>query len=714
MFNTCILIIKDEVDEAIQRPRKRQRLDIQSNGKLAEFHDLPSTRFGPDRGPRVEQVPGHLYNLTSAPKPPLFVTLPPISGKRLTITTDPISALYTAAGACMQDLISRELIYPHLKVIDHFTTQRSSKSKPNVTGTCERAITRGAILACLADACQSDGIFASDGIKSFLSRPTQELIPTGQSNSRDAKSLQSERREELLLPLKVCLQEHLSENPGIVNKAAQLGNIVDAHLTALHNGGVVDYHDDFLDLTAGDSNHKSRMYTNTSNSHFDVSSLLSNIQSPRLTILAVILREALNRARGLPFVDEISHRILLGQHPSQSSSKSYPPCQTNPIRQFSEYALLVKKHLPSNCLTTSVGLSNLLSWMGTGQGSMTKPFLNSIARPSGFFSSNIDEIIEIFHVADSNNIMLSLQSRPTYIHLKRISGYIPCFDQEIWGQPNNLLNLHPTIRSKARSALGSSKRYLTVEEKLSPYWTESVQSEWVGFLGGMVGCEPDVWTGERPTWLSTLDFVHNLSIPLFGRGLTLLQTANNLVFADIVAMPSVVDVAFWIAKHRTLGAYRGLQMLGFSNMSSTQSVLYAFRAVYDHLNENLTADDKKILGFSPLFLEHTLCKVARWSSRLSTASKTSVLLPNISELSSLAESLAIPWVPGNNGINYMAFPFPLTITTEKLTSIVKELVSHIILHVVYILMKLCCGLDAQHSPIDSTSSSLQPKVLLLE
>lgn len=265
--------------------------------------------------------------------------------------------------------------------------------------------------------------------------------------------------------------------------------------------------------------------------------------------------------------------------------------------------------------------------------------------------------------------------RPNLAAVYRLPGFIPCYDQCIWGQPNNLLNLHPTIvHSKSSSLTSNAARKMTIEQKFGPYWDSSVQDNWVEFLGDFLDVDPSTSSAKKPTWLYTMLFFNHLSIPLFGKGLTLLQTVNNLVFANIVAMPTEIDVAIWIYHNQSLGAYAGLQLLGFSNMNLATSVIYAFKAVYDHLNAFLTPDDKEILGFNPIFLEHTLCKVACWTTCLRVKTKNTSAIPTLENLAKMAHTTAPPWKAGNNTIDQMAMPFPPTLEGDFLTSIIHDLV----------------------------------------
>ena len=101
----------------------------------------------------------------------------------------------------------------------------------------------------------------------------------------------------------------------------------------------------------------------------------------------------------------------------------------------------------------------------------------------------------------------------------------------------------------------------------------------------------------------------------FLQGLTLLQLVNNLVFLDILVMPEPVDITDQIYDNFSLGAYHGLASLGFV-LSDCGSVHCAFMCVYEHLNPYMTHENKELLGFSPILVEHILCKVECWNSCL--------------------------------------------------------------------------------------------------
>ncbi|THV01822.1 hypothetical protein K435DRAFT_595095, partial [Dendrothele bispora CBS 962.96] len=106
----------------------------------------------------------------------------------------------------------------------------------------------------------------------------------------------------------------------------------------------------------------------------------------------------------------------------------------------------------------------------------------------------------------------------------------------------------------------------------------------------------------------------NTNVVGFRSGLTRMQFANSLVLLNLCDMPTSDDMADIIWSNRGMGAFEGLQRLGFDVKPGceTEQVRQAFRAVYNFLDYHLSVKDKEDLGFSPIFVEHLLCKVTRW------------------------------------------------------------------------------------------------------
>ena len=123
--------------------------------------------------------------------------------------------------------------------------------------------------------------------------------------------------------------------------------------------------------------------------------------------------------------------------------------------------------------------------------------------------------------------------------------------------------------------------------------------------------------GKVLAWRDVQSLLDNLNISGSGSGLTPFQLTNHLVALKIVDPPTAVDISDWIYKHPKLGAFCALKDLGFSvSKKNLMSVQGAFTCIYCFLEEHLTEQDKSLLFFSPIFVEHVLCMIPRWKARL--------------------------------------------------------------------------------------------------
>jgi len=537
-----------------------------------------------------------------------------------------------------------------------FSTSRRSVDEAKII---DRSIVRGAILQCIAEAYGTDAVFALLSLEAFLATPT--LVFTDHLRKDDKFSKQVlKATQKTLTPLFDWIKTRVKGNAQLAIDACQLGQEVQHRLLELHHGRPLSS-DELLNLNKvneGDIAEKvaskkkprpqaqkpKRAFSNVS-----LGVLLPNSTSPKFGILGFILREALNERRRLGAGHDILRRVLEGRHASQNSKREYNQDQTDPVRQHSRTALLVQKHLPGYKLTAPEGLSNLLSWMGTGQGNGTKTFLDMVSALGGFFQKDLNGMLALFQPVHKDNMVDISVHGPAFGGDKR--GKVPIYDDKIWGQPSNFLNIMPTNAACVTCML---------EEKFGPYFAGEVQTTWVTWLGDLVNKDPATHKGDLNSWSSAMDMMNSLSLLGFKTGLTVFQLVNSLVFLGLAKMPSPVEVADWIFDHGKLGAYRGLQQLGFS-CPDLGSVWSAYMIVYNHLDQFLTEDDKKILGFSPIFVEHLLCKVVQWESRLVEG--------KVSSLDKMAASIDLPhehWISGENKTNQAAFPFPFSSDPKEL------------------------------------------------
>jgi len=617
-------------------------------------------------------IPGDLYRLRTTTKAGSQIKLPQIKDSLLKPDAD---ALYAASEYCLQELFSKELIIPKLRSIDCSLSGLGGKIS-NFTDPLvyQRCITRGAILWSIAKACGTNGIFASSEIDSFLRSPGI-LFAEPLHNHRKFVPEVLKKKEAILAPLIEWIKSYLNEHPEVSRVAQTLGCYADHQMSELHagrplplvfsgdedseNGSSNPDNSDFhqVENQAASNRGQKHQYQPcpTNSISLDLDSLIPQDVRKDFSLgaPAIIIREALNRHRDLPFGDEYTQRILNGLHPVTSSATKHNPDHTNPIRELMHGAILLKEHLPAFKMTTREGISNLLSWLGTGQGYVTRNFLQTLTR-SHFFTSSLQEMIETFQVAINTNASLIA----SYIHHRgkpqEIPGFIFCDDQCIWGQPNHYLSVSPTRRKGNRD--GHSEKF-TLQEKFEPYWSDSVQDAWAKLLGNMLNQDPATYAGKRPKWSMASPFLEEINVLTFRSGLTRLQLANYLVTLEIMDPPEPDEVARWIFKNQSLGAFAGLGKMGFflprDDIDATRA---AFAYVFHHLNQNLTEEDKEILCFGPIFIEHLLCKIGRWMTRFG---EYPAVANKFKELISEALEENSAWVPGANLHSPKAFPFPL-------------------------------------------------------
>lgn len=103
------------------------------------------------------------------------------------------------------------------------------------------------------------------------------------------------------------------------------------------------------------------------------------------------------------------------------------------------------------------------------------------------------------------------------------------------------------------------------------------------------------------------------SVPLFfGIGpLIALLICGDLVMAGLIRMPSKQEMGFLIADVGK-GAKAGLEKLGLIGPSASKTdICNAFVAVCDYLEEHFTTDEKNLIGYNVVMVEHGLCKYSR-------------------------------------------------------------------------------------------------------
>ena len=615
----------------------------------------------------LDMLPGDLYGLKPSEKPSSCISLrqrrylTAYDQSWRTTEENRLTLLYKRSSLLLQEIWSYELVIPHLTVLDQNLNDSKRRRSTDLEDIRNRALTRGAILDSIARCLGTDAIFASERVLDFLINPALVYGERLRQDKDFARSVLKDP-EATLEPLVTWLRECLSENSDVVQVSEDLRNFLLRRAMELSPSSKFPL-DSSPDAPPNAERHihkRKKLF-----SPITLQQLLLDNNTPKFMFIALILREAINERRGLPAAIETLNRVLLGQHATRAATQ-HNRDHTDPIRQYSGTASLLQEHLPGVKLTSREGLSNLLAWMGTGQGIKTKAFLRYTDVNGGFYSSTVGELVQKFEMILTHNTRLLAEcgaSSKKGVNSELVPGYIPLDDVRIWGQPSNQLSATPTLPGKP------THQKCTLEEKFSPYFSDVVRDSWMKWLGDLAGHDPAKYTGNLRSWKDGREFMAKLELKGFISGLTVFQLLNNLVFLGLASMPTVNDIADWIYENPTLGAYRGLTNLGFV-LTDCGSVRCAFGCVYGHLEKHLTDDDKKLLGFSPIFVEHVLCKVVRWDKHLSDE------MHPPSTLDAFAKEIPFHernWVPGRNQVDGSAFPFPLEASMDDLDQIVKHI-----------------------------------------
>lgn len=645
-----------------------QKAQKKSGSSSSQEQQIVSSSSGLPDSKSLSIVPGDLYGLRKSSQNKPFSDIR-LKIRKMSDLKPGNDALYAISEICFLELLSDEIIAPKLRHIDEEMSGPRIKSYTN-TLIYQRCITRGAILWSIANACGSNGVFASSRIDEFITSPAI-IFKAPLSDFRKFAPEVLKKKEATLEPLLVYITSHLAENPNVAEIAQKLGVYSDHQMAELYCRKQMplifpeENEDDEDDDISKEANIAENAHTAVStktqrnkknkSQNSPVNSISVTFESLippdvynnfSLALPAIILREALNFHRSLPPGNEIARRILLGRPPLTSSSQMHNPDHTNPIRELTIGATLFKQHLPAFRVTSRVGISNLLSYLGTGQGYTTQNFLQTLDKL--FFASSLQEMIETFQTAIKTNVTCVINGS---------TGRFKYDDAEVWGQWNHYLTISPSKNNKGK---------FTLQEKFGPYWSNDVQDAWQQLLGDMFNQNPRTYTGQKPTWAQTSKFLDDINVLTFRSGLTRLQLSNYLVTLKIIEPPSPDEMAQWIHKNHGLGASVGLQALGFhlsSNYFNTTRA--AFTIVYRHLDENLTNEDKDLLHFGTIFVEHLLCKVTRWTGRYS---KISHMLDEL-----VARALQATWVSGENLTNSESFAFPITIHSDWMKNVIEDI-----------------------------------------
>lgn len=628
------------------RPKKRRPGESSEQASMQdEPTDEPSdcpNEVGTSLPRKKSQIPGDLFGLLPASSS--MITLEPL-GPTVLVKDD--ETLYKISAKYLCKIWEEHLVLKPMLKVDQYLNpnQPQPRSREAMEGVRDRCITRGAILQSIADIF-GDGLFASNSMTSFLHRPSHMF---SRKDQHLARAIEKDERGTLSV-LDAHLISALVESPEVEEYSAKLGELVHRALLSLKLGYALtdeEYENPHELLTANDSFSKlaassKRTSKPTLRTVTEISPTVQSLlpKNPSFGIAAVIVREALSSRRKKPPTPEtaIYRRMLEGKHPMTGHPTKHDPDQMNPIRADLNGLKLLHQVLSPRLFTTATGLSSLLVFMGTGQGTMTEEFLQLVkANEDKMHFTTLKACVDQFRAIETRNATLGEAAAIKYDN------------PAIYGQPNPWYSAHPTVRAGRNSYVT-----LSLFQKLSPYFVLELQRSWLAFLGPLANQDPAFSSAPKKSWADVIRWIVQSGLNGFGSGLAPLQFANNMVLAGVATSPSPEAMAQWIFANKSYGAFAGLRVLGFNlaKKASPAAVRAAFMCFYLWLDRHLSCRDKRRLRFDTIFVEQLLCKIGRWKGRMKTMAKKQLDKDAVDLLD------AEDWKQGANLKDHTKFPFP--------------------------------------------------------
>lgn len=606
---------KAEVDDASLKANTGLG-NLRRHGLTAEYPD-PPPGFPIDN---VKSLPNHLYNLVVV-RSDKFFTVPDedhkVGNGHNSLKTS--EAFYAFAAKVLRQWMGLYVIAESNRDIDAFYN-RSRRSQAKLAMTRDailaRCIARGGTIKAIWRIVGHEGISVANHMSGIIATPGIVYGDQYVRNDRLASSLEKDF-DKTCAPLLATLTELMSPEIGMISE--KMAHWTHHHVLELYHGGPIsesqfmnlDLMMDEGDIPLINLPREIRLKAKIGRAKrlepVTRDRLMGEEASASVSALALIVREALNDQRGLPFASEYLSRVLQGLH-ATTASPQYDRDQTDPVRGKNRNITRLRSKLPGSALTTKTGLSSLLAWMSTGQGSdKTLAFINGLET---FLFEDAAACVAAFEaVIAANGAAVEAAGHWGKESSHNIDGFRAFDNPTIYGAASNYL--------KAMYTTGTwpNKQQVTLWDKFSPFFEIYIIERWQDFLGPLYGVDPSEYRGNKRTWTQGLEFLIGLNLPGFKAGLTLLQTAHNLTYLSITSPPDDDRITDWIGSNPRLGAYRGLAALGF-NLVDVGYLQVAFRVVYDHFDQFLSTEDKATLDFGAIFVEQLLCKIVRWDSRL--------------------------------------------------------------------------------------------------
>ncbi|KAK7034750.1 hypothetical protein VNI00_012157 [Paramarasmius palmivorus] len=636
----------------------------------------------PDASNILRPIPSNLYGLrrdSHFSEEPLSLKAKWIDGGD--------DALTNAANQVLEDALIEFLAMPYFRKFSaKGSTKPGKKTKCQESDTSifEDCLIRGAILHALAEGLDDESIFFSARIETFVLQGGVTGLWNDGVSKMSVKRIAKNIRDDPELHLSHVRLWAFQEVPKASRDAAwDLAYALHKGITELIAGRRMS-DDEYQGVERSNPKPKQKK----PNAKMQKGAALAGLTPEALCIgrshlsfgaLALILQETWRDMNQAPPIHEELHRYLKGLDIRTGRIlASGDPDHAYPIRQTNQGSLLLNEHLPREKLVTKYGLSNLLSWHGTGQGYKTSRFLAFLKQKAGsrsFWSASLNECINHFLAAQIHNQVLAssrpdVQISPEHEGLSEAlesQGFLRLSNCRVYGQPSNMLKLLPTLKtfnSWGRTIPAKCSFEQRIRDKFTPYWTNTICEKWKEFLGDMFDCNNIAACSQksRHSWSETIEFVNQLKVPGFNSGLTAMQLVNALALAEVVSSPTLAEMAHWIWTHSELGAFKGLKLIGF-NMLSEDAVLVALTCFCRHIwkgcipewREKLGCEEDNVIG-----AEHFLCKISRWTDKI----------PHLKEIAEELESRVGELTLSGTGLD---IPIPVTASMTFVQDVLNEI-----------------------------------------
>jgi hypothetical protein len=178
---------------------------------------------------------------------------------------------------------------------------------------------------------------------------------------------------------------------------------------------------------------------------------------------------------------------------------------------------------------------------------------------------------------------------------------------------------YPTFQQHFTSLDTAGERYYCNKAAFGPSnagrTTDSAAIYWES--SGLAECTNWLFNNERPLFRDQWRFFIRKRIgdekafPQYGNVVSLALT-GDYVYAGKVLMPTVDEMGT-VVWEINKGGVAGLRGAGYfdADRPSSDATVEAFRDVYDYLNAHLTQQEKELMGFDVIMVEHMLCKFSR-------------------------------------------------------------------------------------------------------